>query len=401
MNLKQKCDKVMEDTCGVGIHLHPLYSEISEEFSGVSMLLLFPDSASVEHKIFVYSTGKYLTCVHCKGQHSEIGRSFCSMECYQSWRKTNATSKNDQVIRNSIKRGEKKFSNAVASWDFLTCPICTAKTANLRQHIKIHSIGSDEFKKKYGFKTFKTGKEIHRMSGSGNPGWQHGGKLSAWSPNFIHGYDKERHEEFKESRREELKDPANRVHSPFFLEHWIEQFDGDVELAKEAYTISQTRDLNWFINKFGEEEGRKRHAEKTEKWLENFKRINYSEISQVLFREVAESQDLTYVYFATHDRSDKVAYENKEYRLSLRDGKHCLPDYIDLEKRKVIEFDGMYWHTDPEKDSLRDWRIMDRGYSVLHVREKDFMQDPQSVVEACIEFLNDPDSATMTFYLGV
>lgn len=86
--------------------------------------------------------------------------------------------------------------------------------------------------------------------------------------------------------------------------------------------------------------------------------------------------------------------------INCSDGRSCLLDYADLSKRKVIEFDGSYWHTDADKESERDRRIMNEGYSILHIREADFIQDPESVVEACIEFLNSPENPTMTLFVG-
>lgn len=278
MNLKQKCDQVMKDTGGANIHKHPLFRPLCKDFKEVSMPHLFPDDVPPMFKIHIYSTGEVAKCRECGHVHGRTDKPFCSKDCYLRYKTKNAKTpqqRRQYFLLRAIKEGERKFENASSGWDYLVCPICGCKTGGLANHIKYHDVSRSEFMKIYGYVSLKTGKEISRMKGSGNPGWKHGGRLSAWSENFIHGYDEERHEKFNETRRSELKDPNNRKHSPFFLEYWIEQCNGDLDKAKAAYSKSQTRDLDWFINKFGEDEGRRRHAEKHENGLKILRKVTF------------------------------------------------------------------------------------------------------------------------------
>jgi very-short-patch-repair endonuclease len=50
------------------------------------------------------------------------------------------------------------------------------------------------------------------------------------------------------------------------------------------------------------------------------------------------------------------------------------PDFV-IFGRVVIECDGDYWHKDAKKEQRRDNYLMDRGYFVFHLREKDIIAD--------------------------
>ena len=99
------------------------------------------------------------------------------------------------------------------------------------------------------------------------------------------------------------------------------------------------------------------------------------------------------VYFATWERPDMHQYKNKEYRLKLSSGNMVMPDFIDLEKKKIIEFDGDYWHNgvraNKKKEEARQKMIMNDNFSVLRVREHDYNKDPQSQIHACLNFLTE------------
>lgn len=63
--------------------------------------------------------------------------------------------------------------------------------------------------------------------------------------------------------------------------------------------------------------------------------------------------------------------------------------------KKIIEFDGTYWHrkhiirsTNRLRDHQRDEIIIRNGYSVLHIKEEDYRNDKNDAVEKCLEFLN-------------
>lgn len=295
--------------------------------------------------------------------------------------------KHEYELKKCIAAGEKKFKDKIEGYDYQVCEICGAKTGDLGTHIMIHDVTSAEYKLKYNVDKLKPIKHCKIRQGKNNPAYHHNGKYSAWSKNFIHGYDEERHAEHKTNHSKFMKNYDNSI---FKLSYWLNIADGDEVVAKELYTKSQTRDVNWFIEKYGEIDGINKHKEKIEKWSKTFKKANYSKISQELFAEIATHIDCTNVYYATFLREDMTSYKNKEYTLELANT-YVRPDFIDTNLKKVIEFDGDYWHspakTNPARELLRDNNIKQAGYDIIHVKEYEYKNNKQQVIQQCLNFL--------------
>lgn len=75
--------------------------------------------------------------------------------------------------------------------------------------------------------------------------------------------------------------------------------------------------------KYGEEKGLERWKERQEKWHLNYKKSNFSKISQELFKSIYEEikkENINYdIYFASLNENKKYDYSGKnyEYRLML------------------------------------------------------------------------------------
>jgi len=285
-----------------------------------------------------------------------------------------------------------KKNTGILGKDYIQCPVCN-------QHVK--QITS-KHAKSHGYETINSMKEAFQMdyitcskmreavTGENNPGYQHGGKFSKFSKKFVHGYDAdwhkawaERHSDFRSNNKHLFK--TN-------IEYWQAKYPSDASKAEHEYKKFQVRDLDHFINKYGEDEGKKRHQLKIERWVNSMPKHNFSAISQELFNEIMTVYDAdpADIYYATFDRDDMQGYENKEYRLKTKQS-YVMPDFVDLSKNKIIEFDGDYWHSEakvnPEREQKRHDSITDKGYSVHYVREQDYKRNKQQVIEECIAFL--------------
>jgi very-short-patch-repair endonuclease len=67
------------------------------------------------------------------------------------------------------------------------------------------------------------------------------------------------------------------------------------------------------------------------------------------------------------------------------------PDFINLNKKKIIEVNGDYWHNFPkvikrDKRKLQTYLLF--GYQTLVIWEHEIKKDPQKVTEKLIEFYN-------------
>lgn len=180
------------------------------------------------------------------------------------------------------------------------------------------------------------------------------------------------------------------------LEYWLEKTEGNIEEAKKFLAERQrTFTLEKCIEKYGEEEGRKKWIARQEKWIKNYRKKSYSFISQELFWAIQERMryDPEDIAFATFDSGVKTSnLENKEARLYL-DNRLVLPDFILFKAKKIIEFDGVYYHRNtPEnrkRDKQRDKDLERNGYRVFHVNEKRYKENFSDILKKCIDFLNE------------
>lgn len=155
--------------------------------------------------------------------------------------------------------------------------------------------------------------------------------------------------------------------------------------------------LQGFISRYGDE-GKGRYT----KWLETSClgscKDGVSPLSQELFEQVDESDTSFY------------AKKNKEFVVNHGIGSYFY-DYVDIETRKVIEFNGDIYHGNPtifceddtpnpynksltckdmwKKDKLKIDFIKNKGYNVLVVWEKDYKANKNQTIRLCKDFLYD------------
>lgn len=290
-----------------------------------------------------------------------------------------------------VHRHNQKMTGA-AGIDYIKCPECGQKVKQLTvKHVKLHGYSTIwEFKQKYNLNKVSCQSIIESNSGENNPGYQHGGKFSKFSKNFVHGYDEQWHKEWAKTHSEFRN--HNKKLFKTNIEYWITECNGNVEKAQEMYLNFQVRDLSYFVDKYGEEEGTIRHQQKIDRWAKSMPNFNYSMVSQELFDRIMKSyiNADSDIYYATYHRDDMKRYENKEYRLKTKTS-YVMPDFIDLSKKRIIEFDGDYWHSEakvnPERERKRHEQIVSAGFEVMYVREQDYKKDKDKVIDECLQFL--------------
>jgi hypothetical protein len=192
--------------------------------------------------------------------------------------------------------------------------------------------------------------------------------------------------------------------------------------VNKGYSIEESKDLlknrqstfslEKCISKYGDEEGYKRWMDRQEKWQKNMLengnvKCGYSKISQELFYNLLknydiENSDMSKVYFAT---------KNKEYFISLKNEGFFIYDFVDLNNKKIIEFNGDLYHANPNiyeendyphpyyknngpsaletwnKDKLKIDIAKENGFDVLVVWDSEYRKDKNKVIEKCLNFL--------------
>lgn len=353
---------------------------------------------------------KLRNCETCGKEFlTETGR-FCSKECrpkiklickecgkeFLSSKKSVVCCSKDCAKRFNLK---KRFENNNDK-DVLVCLECKLKIGhNIVPHLNArHNMSVDEYKKKYSvgaeaIYSKQTREKFSKgISGDKNPWYNHNGKLSPFSKKFVR-YENLTEDEIEKKRQELFikanKDKLNNTTLEFYLDKGMSKDEAKVALKNRQKTFS----LEKCIDKYGEEDGLKRWQARQEKWHKNFKKSNYSKISQDLFRQIIKELKGVECIFAEYKQIGK----NNEYVFKTKFGSVYKLDFYVPSKYKIIEFDGEYWHNEnrlsdksnKSRTKNRDDEILqtDPQLQIYHVKERDYKTDPQKVINECLEFL--------------
>lgn len=311
-----------------------------------------------------------------------ITQKICSVECKHE----------NNRIGNRKSDAKKRLTKTQN--ELVECCLCNNMFGSLTKHLNfIHDMSASEYKELYPDENIineEMSKDLsERITGENNPGYQHGGTLSSWSTKST----KHTPEQIVASKQK-AKNNLTPDKRPTNVEYWIKRGFTKEEAKKKVSERQTTFSLEICIEKYGEEEGRKRFADRQSKWHKSYKKSNYSKISQKLFWEiynVIKSHEIDNDLFFAEFNCGEKSTVNSEYSLKLTKTS-IKPDFFILSKKKIIEFDGDYWHSEKrsalQRDVERDNLIISNGYSVYHVKEKDYKTNPQKVIQECVGFLN-------------
>jgi predicted CoA-binding protein len=181
---------------------------------------------------------------------------------------------------------------------------------------------------------------------------------------------------------------------PTQIDYWLGK-GYTKEQAKQKLKERQTTfSLDLCIKKYGDKKGKEIWKERQKKWLDNYKKLNYSKISQELFWCLYDKikNDFNNIYFAQlgKRKGKDISGKNHEYFKILSD-RNVFFDFFIKDVNKIIEFDGDYWHNEArgnvKRDKLRDEAIKKEGYQILHIKERDWKQDQLQVIEQCLRYI--------------
>lgn len=297
----------------------------------------------------------------------------------------------EKILKRQQEQRDKKYEGLIEGYDYICCKECGFRSSELATHIiNKHNMTIDEYKLKHNVDSVKSQKSIDRVKGSNNPAYQHGGKFSPFSDKFIYAEITDKNKLIEKVKKTKLDNNTDTTK----LGYWLKRTDGNEEKAKNLLSNRQsTFSLEKCIEKYGEEKGLQRWLDRQEKWHSNYKKSNFSKISQELFWEICKNLScLENIHFAelNENKEKDVSGINNELKLKLE--KVILPDFIDIKQKKVIEFDGVYWHGNvghgnKSREKERDIILLNNGYKILHINENDFKIDKKGTVSKCIEFL--------------
>lgn len=324
-------------------------------------------------------------CKNCNNEYeTKFTKSFlCSDNCQKEYRKKKSFVKNNE-----------KYKNKIENEDYVVCAICGLMAQNLQFHIQqTHNLTPREYKEKYNKSVWcenKKKKQSVLFSGENNPGYQHGGKLSMFSENFKDYNEENKNKAIEKMKQTKNENPQNEnTKIEYYLKQGFSQKEANKKLSERQSTFSLVK----CEQKHGKEKGKSIWLKRQRKWLNSYEKNNYSKISQELFWSISNRlNNLDNIYFAELDKNKKKESngKNNEYRLKL--DRLLLPDFIDIYKNRIIEFDGIYWHGEighgnKQRNEDRDKILLENNYKVLHVNENDYKKDKQGTIDKCINFL--------------
>ena len=241
-----------------------------------------------------------------------------------------------------------------------------------------------------------------------NPFTGHSGKFSPFSKKFC-GYKGKSNEDIEHLRIKAAKhDMKGRNTNQ--LEYWIKKGFSEEESKIKVTERQRTFTIEKCIEKYGNEAGTKIWKKRQEKWqntlkskpIEEQERISraklangrtYSIISQTLFWEIYNQikSDYKNIQFATLHKNGESDWSGKSHEKFIHhNGNLFFYDFCVNDTKKIIEFDGDYWHkTELSKvrDKIKTSVLNELGYELLRIKEKDFKSNPQKTIDNCVQFL--------------
>ena len=192
-----------------------------------------------------------------------------------------------------------------------------------------------------------------------------------------YGWSLEDFEEYNKSRAATLENFIEREGEEEGLRHWNEYCD------RQRYTAS----LEYFIERYGED-GERRFNDWRKKWMTCGNSISKIEIKV---------------------REELSNYLELDNQITLKKGKRrYIFDMGSIKNKKIIEFNGTYWHCDPRlyeptfvgrkgipakeiwiNDYNKNLIAMNEGYQVYVMWEMDWYKDKKNEINKLLEWWNN------------
>jgi len=309
-------------------------------------------------------------------------------------------------IKAFIKNNE-KYQNKIAGVDYVECAICGLYGKKLQFHIQmVHKLSVPEYKKTYNRPIVcdsMLSKQSESMKGKNNPGYNHGGKYSAFSDKFIGNTTKE--EAIDKMKKTKRNNPQNENTK---LEYYTSKGYSIEEAEKLLSERQSTFSLNKCIKKYGEEKGRQQWLERQEKWQSTLESKTEEEKIEINRKKYPKMGRISNAENEIYEYILKIE-ENVDKQFAIKSEENNWFYYDIRVGNKIIEYNGDYWHANPkiydsshvfkrnnkkinakniwEKDNKKILTANKNGYEVYVIWENEYKKDKIGTIEKCINFL--------------
>jgi len=216
------------------------------------------------------------TCQYCSKNHIKHDN-WCSRDC----KSKDADKKYKKIISETNLR--------YMSEGGIICLVCNDYCRHdIRQHIRRdHGLSISDYKINFCGEVMSDHRKTNisqRLIGDKNPAYNHGGKFSAMSKNFIKYVDKT-----EEEIRKIKNDISNKIshsnknngNNNTTLTYWINQGFTEKEAKEKLATRQSTFSLEKCIEKYGSESGLEKWLSRQEKWQKTLQSKEQHEIDEI------------------------------------------------------------------------------------------------------------------------
>lgn len=140
-----------------------------------------------------------------------------------------------------------KYDTESPEHNYISCKHCGGRFVELRAHLKkFHNQTTDEYKKQFSGALVVAPVKANKIAGENNPGYQHGGKLSAYSDKFVKYEGKTKQEIETEKQDVIVRATQTRQDNPerqptrieYYLAKGMTETEAKMELSKRQSTFS-------------------------------------------------------------------------------------------------------------------------------------------------------------------
>ena len=276
------------------------------------------------------------------------------------------------------------------------------------QNIKFFEKRYPELSHEEHLKLLKKAKEYHRQQQPGKFGKDNPGHSSNCtplerrqrSPKCIEFYDLRYPDKTDEEKQEMLKAHLKKTAASLTpekhstkIEYWLAKGYSEEEAKQKIYERQQTFSLEKCIQKYGEEEGRKRFEERQIKWQKSLH--NHFQAGKIAQSQLAKTiktklNKLLHAKLEEEFQINQYSFDFKYHNILIEingDYWHCNPNLYseDFFNKVNGKFAKEIWEKDEDKKMIAE----SQNYKVYTIWEMDYNSNPNISLRNCVKFIQE------------